>query len=165
MFTMINMFCAPIAQSADQSKHSATRLHQRNKDFEFWGKFDYFTHWRIQGAPPAAPPPKVQILSFWHKKFSKHSCLGSWHPSPLRGRRPLLEILDPPLFLASCIGENACLQIMRNYGNFQTELLKLMFYRYLSKRYDWISCQAAWGIKHFAGNCLDAFIGIPIILK
>ena len=43
--------------------------------------------WRIQrGAPPAHAPLRVQILSFWHKSFSKHSHLGSWHP--LQGRRP-----------------------------------------------------------------------------
>ena len=54
-------------------------------------------HWRIQvGAPPAHAPPRVQILSFWHTNFSKGNCLGSWRPPP-RGRRPLREILDPPL--------------------------------------------------------------------
>ena len=41
-------------------------------------------------------PPRVQILSFWHTNFSKHSRFGSWRP--LRGGRPLREILDPLLY-------------------------------------------------------------------
>ena len=47
--------------------------------------------------PARAPPLRVQILSFWHAKFSKHSRLGDPRP-PVRGPRPpLREILDPPL--------------------------------------------------------------------
>ena len=38
-------------------------------------------------------PLWVQILSFWHTNFSKHSRLGSWHP-PMRLVLPLWEILD-----------------------------------------------------------------------
>ena len=34
-----------------------------------------------------SPPPRVQILSFQHTKFSKHNCLGSQRSS-LRSRRP-----------------------------------------------------------------------------
>ena len=41
-------------------------------------------------------PLRVPILSFRHTKFSKHNRLESWRP-PLRGCRPLWEILDPPL--------------------------------------------------------------------
>ena len=37
-------------------------------------------------APLPPPPPRVQILSFWHTNFFKRSRLGSWHP--LRGWRP-----------------------------------------------------------------------------
>ena len=44
--------------------------------------------WRIQGGRRRhAPPPWVQILSFWHTNFSKRSRLRSWRP-PLRGQRP-----------------------------------------------------------------------------
>ena len=35
---------------------------------------------RIGGS--GAPPPRVQILSFWHTNFKKRSRLGSWHPPP-----------------------------------------------------------------------------------
>ena len=42
------------------------------------------------GAPGARPPPRVQILLFWHAKFSKCSRLGGPRPPPT-------EILDPPL--------------------------------------------------------------------
>ena len=46
------------------------------------------------GCRQCVPPLRVQILSFWHTKFSKHSCLGSWHP-PYKVGAPLWEILDP----------------------------------------------------------------------
>ena len=38
------------------------------------------------GACAGARPLRVQILSFWYTKFSKHNCLES--QCPLRGRRP-----------------------------------------------------------------------------
>ena len=47
----------------------------------------------LGGVPGARPPPRVKILSFRHTKFSKCNHLGSRRP--LRGRRPLQEILDP----------------------------------------------------------------------
>ena len=51
----------------------------------------------LGGRARHAPPLRVQILSFWHAKFSKRSRLGGPRP-PLRGPRPpLREILDPPL--------------------------------------------------------------------
>ena len=34
----------------------------------------------LGGARPAPPPPRVQILSFWHAKFSKRSRLGGPRP-------------------------------------------------------------------------------------
>ena len=56
--------------------------------------------WCIGGSTLAdarrTPPLRVQILSFWHTKFSKHNRLGS-SPPPPRGPRPPWEILDPPL--------------------------------------------------------------------
>ena len=48
-----------------------------------------------RGVPGARPPQRVQILSFWHRKFSKSNRLGS--PRPYEVHAPLLEILDPPL--------------------------------------------------------------------
>ena len=49
------------------------------------------------------PPLRVQILLFWHTKFSKCNHLGRSMP-PLRGRRLLWEILDPPLESGSITG-------------------------------------------------------------
>ena len=43
------------------------------------------------------PPPRVEILSFWHTNFTKRSRLGSWHP-PMRLAPPLREILDALLW-------------------------------------------------------------------
>ena len=48
------------------------------------------------GGVPGARPLRVQILSFWHTKFSKRNRLGSQRP-PARSTPPLREILDPPL--------------------------------------------------------------------
>ena len=51
-----------------------------------------------EGARRTPPPPRrVQILSFRHTNFLKCNHLGS--PRPLRGPRPLREILDPLLVL------------------------------------------------------------------
>ena len=51
----------------------------------------------LGGRARHAPPLRVQILSFWHAKFLKRSCLGGPRP-PVRGPRPPpMEILDPPL--------------------------------------------------------------------
>ena len=52
-----------------------------------------------RGARPARAPLRVQILSFWHAKFSKHSRLGGPRPPPTRSTPPLWEILDPPLYV------------------------------------------------------------------
>ena len=63
-----------------------------------WNQSDWYTssipYFIIQsiggsrrGAPGAHPPLRVQILTFWHAKFSKRSRLGGPQP-PLRGPRP-----------------------------------------------------------------------------
>ena len=57
-----------------------------------------------RGGVPGARPPRVQILSFQHTKFSKLNRLGSPRPLPPRGPRPLGEIMDPPLHhVSSCV--------------------------------------------------------------
>ena len=48
--------------------------------------------WQIQGALLVHAPLWVQILSFWHTNFLKHSHLGSWCPP--WGWHPPWEILD-----------------------------------------------------------------------
>ena len=42
----------------------------------------------LEGRVPGARPPRVQILSFRHTKFSKRSCLGSPCPPPPRDPSP-----------------------------------------------------------------------------
>ena len=42
------------------------------------------------------PPPRVQILSFWHTKFLKRNSPRESTP-PYEVHAPLREILDPPL--------------------------------------------------------------------
>ena len=49
-----------------------------------------------RGGVMAHAPRRVQILLFWHTKFSKRNLLGSPGP-PYEVHTPLREILDPPL--------------------------------------------------------------------
>ena len=60
------------------------------------------------GGVPGTRPPRVQILSFRHTKFSKRNRLGSARPPPPRGSRPLPEILDPPLILVQKKFDRGC---------------------------------------------------------
>ena len=47
------------------------------------------THWRIQGAPPAPPPPQQdQFLSFLHMFLPKSVRIGGWRPPPERVGAP-----------------------------------------------------------------------------
>ena len=67
-------------------------------------------HWRIQGAHPGMRPPQMtQFFHFNIQNFTKCSRLGSPRP-PLRGPRPLREILDPPLktFIVQWIARYYC---------------------------------------------------------
>ena len=84
-----------------------------------------------RGARPArAPPPplRVQILSFWHAKFSKRSRLGGPQP-PIRGpRRP------PTGNPGSATGDSAFLEInlmtitgVSNVWKCTKNLMKILF--------------------------------------
>ena len=55
-----------------------------------FNSFQDILHWRIYiGRCPAHAPLRVQILSFWHMKFSKRNCLGSPRPHPPTRSTPL----------------------------------------------------------------------------
>ena len=64
----------------------------------YWRNWSPY-HWRIYiGRCPAHGPLRIQILSFWHTKFSKCNRFGSPRP-PYEVHAPLREILDPPLLM------------------------------------------------------------------
>ena len=63
------------------------------------------------GGARRAPPLRVQILSFWHAKFSKRSHLRGPRPHLRGSRPPLREILDPPL---------KCINVYNNYNSYLT---------------------------------------------
>ena len=67
-----------------------------------------------KGACAGHASPRVQILSFRHKNFSKRNRLGSQRPSPLR------EILDPPLtnYIATSSFQKISFTMFFLYGNY-----------------------------------------------
>ena len=83
---------------SDHSRYHNINLHCNLQVFFEYVKYIIWNllQWRIQGVLPA-PPPRVQILLFWHTNFSKRSHLGSWRP-PTMSVPPLWEILDPLLY-------------------------------------------------------------------
>ena len=67
------------------------------------------SHWQIQGALLARPPPPQQdpFLLFLHTFSPKSVHVGGWRPPPPTGRRPpphQRKILDPPLNLLMICG-------------------------------------------------------------
>ena len=94
-------------------------------------------HWWIQGGAASVHPLRVQILSFRHTNFMKHSHLGSWRP-PMRLAPPLQEILDLPL-VGVCYFINmfcTCVKKIRDKVKFYCVSVK----NYLHKIFKKLTC-------------------------